>query len=84
MTDILDQIEHALTSDSDARRDEALDAAYVEIERLRSAISSLHRVWWSGTDVDKDAVTQACLSLFATAVRTPSSLPPSHSETGKT
>jgi hypothetical protein len=33
--DILSKITAALTSDSDARRDEALDAAYVEIERLR-------------------------------------------------
>lgn len=67
MSDILDQIEYALRSDSDAKRDEALDAAYVEIERLRSAIGVLHRVWWSGPDVDKTAVTNACLSLFVAA-----------------
>lgn len=78
MTDILDKIEHALLSDSDARRDEALDAAYVEIDKLRSAIGSLHRVWWSGPDVDKDAVTTACLALFATAARTPSTVPSDH------
>lgn len=66
MTDVLDQIEYALASDSDARRDEALDSAYVEIDKLRSAISALHRVWFKGCDVDKDAVTVACLTLFAT------------------
>jgi hypothetical protein len=41
MSDILVQIEHALRSDSDARRDEALDAAYVEIVRLRDKIAAV-------------------------------------------
>lgn len=36
MNDVLKQIEEALRSDSDGRRDEALDAAYVEIDRLRA------------------------------------------------
>jgi hypothetical protein len=46
MTDILRQIEDALRSDSDARRDEALDAAHVEIARLHTAVAMAK--YWRG------------------------------------
>lgn len=39
MSDILEQIVSALQSDSDARRDEALDSAHVEITRLREQLA---------------------------------------------
>lgn len=36
-------------------------------ERLLNAIQELNRVWFSGPDIDKDAVSQACLGLFREA-----------------
>lgn len=51
--------------------------AEAEIQRLRDAIQSLHRVWFTGPDVDKSAVAAACLSLFVVAApQIPSALPP--------
>lgn len=44
MGDILEQIGDALLSFSDVRRDEALDAAYVEIERLRKALKRIEDI----------------------------------------
>lgn len=53
MGDVLEQIESALRSDSDARRDEALDAAHVEITRLRSSLVSL----WSLAEAKDSPLT---------------------------
>ncbi len=44
MTDVLKQIEDALSGDSDVRMIEALDSAYVEIERLRAECDHWERL----------------------------------------
>lgn len=35
-----------------------------EVEHLRAEIGKLHKVWFSGADLDKDAISQQCLALF--------------------
>jgi hypothetical protein len=35
-----------------------------KLAKLHAAVADLHRVWFSGGDLDKDAVSQACLTLF--------------------
>lgn len=35
-----------------------------ENDRLVAGIRELQRVWFSGVDLDKDKISQACLTLF--------------------
>jgi hypothetical protein len=53
MVDVLQKIEDALRSDSDARRDEALDDAYVQITWLRSSLVSL----WTLAEAENSPLT---------------------------
>lgn len=38
-----------------------------ENKRLKAGIEDLRRVWFAGSSLDKDAISQQCLSLFRLA-----------------
>ncbi len=49
----------------EAVEDDMAEAAD-RIEQLENGIRKLHWVWWTkGVDLDKDAIAQECLKLFA-------------------
>lgn len=47
-----------------AEAGQRLNAANIENDRLRDGIRALHKVWFTGPDLDKDKISQACLTLF--------------------
>ncbi len=69
MTRILEQIEAALLSDSVARRDEALDAAYIEIENFEvllseaKAVNAELRANWKASEAQVERLDQALRTM---------------------
>jgi hypothetical protein len=47
-----------------AKRSTPKSETEAKLAKLHSAVADLHRVWFSGGDLDKHAISQACLTLF--------------------